>query len=119
MASSCSLHLGKSLGNVRHWQPARSRYNTAHYTSYQIHDPGLGLPAGLLWQRSDLIEPFATHIAGIALLTHSHYQECRGDREQALRLFLIDTERGRNVIKLEGYDDVYGLSAQADGTTGA
>ena len=48
MASSCSLHLGKSLGNVRHWQPARSRYNTAHYTSYQIHDPGLGLPAGLL-----------------------------------------------------------------------
>lgn len=41
MASSCSLHLGKSLGNVRHWQPVRSRYNTAHTLSYRSTIQGL------------------------------------------------------------------------------
>ena len=31
----CTMrHLGKSLGRNLHWQPVRSRYSTAHNTSY-------------------------------------------------------------------------------------
>ena len=35
------LHLGKSLGNIRHWQPLRSKYSTAQNTSYKSTVVGL------------------------------------------------------------------------------
>ncbi len=45
--------LGNSLGSARHWQPVRSRYNTAHHTWSEVHGAGLGLLARPLQQGLD------------------------------------------------------------------
>jgi len=77
-------HLGKSLGKARHRHPPRSKYSTAHHTSYKSTTPHFGALAHLLQYKS------------------THQSKSRASRVMSLVKLRADGSRRHKILGASG-----------------